>query len=520
MISSRAARLVACLSVLGGLGGLVAPAASARAAALPVVTITSPVTGSFVEGTIAVTATGTVDTSGGDAAFSMALQVDGLPAGDQVCAAESAASCAAAFSVDSAALASGPHMLTVQLSTLDSVTATATVTVGAGTPGPSAMIRSPRDADSVYGGVNVDAVGYTWDRSVGSTSSMQLVVDGAVSGGSQTCVATVVGLNACNATLPTSAGVTAGPHKLQVRVQDGSSTVDSQPVTITVLLPSVVVSAPPTGSAAHGVISLTATGTAAGPDDSATSMVLIVDGNRDFARTLRCPDQTALTCTLTLTWDATSLTGTHTLAVGFITRRSGTISPAVPVTIYTYTRLHVYAGRVPGGPTGAVYGTVDGGDGHGLATPLPVTVTVTPAIGRPRTVQLTPDGGFRFTFLAGTNSRITAQVAATATNSAAVASTTLFVPATPHCTIPTRLGLRSPGTIVCTAAHLPKGTKVTLQYSAHHRWHTFVAAVSTGGRVSLPVHWDKRQVLWVRVVLAGNPVYGTTYGKAAGIKVG
>jgi hypothetical protein len=46
------------------------------------------------------------------------------------------------------------------------------------------------------------------------------------------------------------------------------------------------------------------------------------------------------------------------------------------------------------------------------------------------------------------------------------------------------------------------------------------SAASSGGRVSIPVHWAQSRGLWVRVSIPANKVYGTTYGKPVEIRIG
>jgi hypothetical protein len=513
----RAARFLLSLSVVAT---MLAPLSSAHAASAPLIEITSPSDGSFADGTISVTAAGTVDTSAGDFVVSMTLYLDGTTfVGSQPCPDASPDSCILAFPVDADALARGVHMLSVELDT-DQVGVVTSIFVGAHSPAPMTNLTAPVAGTSVLAGrVVVQAAGQTWVQQAAVATSMQLLVDGVADGTTVSCPVTVVGRNWCFRSILWDSGALSGLHQLQVRLSDGSTTIDSAPVAVTLLRPSVTLGAP-VAATVPGLITVSATGTVAGPGDSPVSMNLIVDGN-PRTRPTSCPDPAAVSCMLSFSWFSGLVVGPHTFAVSFTTSHLTVTSATEPANDYSQAEVHLSAAPVQAGLTTTVFGSLTAVGSHNFLAGVPVTLTIRPAYGTPLTLRLVTrsNGGFQLRYHPIANATVEATALATITSSAAMGSTTLTVTAVPHCSVPHSLKAHALAHVVCSVAHLPNGTRVTMQFSSHKRWYTWATAVSTAGRVSLPVHWAQPRGLWVRVVVAADKVYGTTYGKPILVRV-
>jgi hypothetical protein len=152
--------------------------------------------------------------------------------------------------------------------------------------------------------------------------------------------------------------------------------------------------------------------------------------------------------------------------------------------------------------------------------PSSVLLTLTPAIGKARVVTVLVTGStFTYSFRPTVNTRVSADVAGTSAYSAAHAATTALVVPMPTCHLAARVARNTKTPLTCTLAHLPKNTRVTLQFSAHKRWYTAVSGRSAAGKVTVALHWSHVQTLWLRVVVDASKVYSRSVGKPFAIKV-
>lgn len=128
----------------------------------------------------------------------------------------------------------------------------------------------------------------------------------------------------------------------------------------------------PTGGTISGLVDVTASGLATQAGDYAQSMQLLVDGTllpQSYGcSTSASPGNTTspLSCQVTIPWDATGLSGTHTLVAAFTTNISGVVdSPSVTVTVNnpppTVALVSPAAGAVTGLVALKATGSITGG---------------------------------------------------------------------------------------------------------------------------------------------------------------
>jgi hypothetical protein len=146
---------------------------------------------------------------------------------------------------------------------------------------------------------------------------------------------------------------------------------------------------------------------------------------------------------------------------------------------------------------------------------------LTPVFGKPRSVSVPVTGGgyFSYAFRPSVNTVVQAYLVATDSVSAAQATTVAVVVPVPRCHLAATISRNVLTPLTCTLALLPKGTKVTLQFSAHKRWYTAVSGRATAGKATVRLHWSHAQLLWLRVVVSGSKVYGQSVGKPFSIRV-
>lgn len=339
----RLARILSITAPLALIASLLAPAVSANAVVpYPNVTITSPGATSSSAGTTGFQFTGSVNPSGTDTIQSFGLIVDGTPYGGTLgCPSAGSKSCSAQLLWEATAPSGTTvaHSIQVRMDTTQgshvlSSAVSVTATHAVATP----VIYDPSPGDIVRAGdVWVDAdASFAAPRYGDEALSMALLVDG-----------TQVDWQSCD---PSSAdtGCAVGldwdassaaleDHTLQVRLTTSSGGIWSsaaEHVTLAAAPPGpvVTITSPVPNANVKGTVNVTATGSVDPTSgDAPEFMALSVDDGQYFDFT-DCP-ATGSTCTLSFPWDATGLTGRHTLKVGFATDADGVVSAPVTVTV-------------------------------------------------------------------------------------------------------------------------------------------------------------------------------------------
>ena len=338
----RLARRLSALVPLSVVAALLAPASAAQAVTTyPYVHITSPAQGAVVKGINGVTATGAVDPGSSDSPVSMTLYLNGnLHSGPESCPTAGAKTCTLSLIYDVEELTGNTSIVVTMATKLGHTATSATLTVKAYSPPPSATILSPSNGAEFDGGDTVDvSTNASIDPSQGGDNprTMDLLVDG-VSVQQVHCPSPVdVG-----ATCPLdigwdTTGYAEGPHTLQAMVTTFHDKTALSPLVHVSLevedAPQLVMTAPLDGATVTDQVYVGATGTvAAESGETPYGMFLVVDG-APFGSTELCVPPVGLTCTLGLLWDTSGLSGHHTVAVAFLTDTEELVTQAVTVTV-------------------------------------------------------------------------------------------------------------------------------------------------------------------------------------------
>ncbi|BEP13395.1 Ig-like domain-containing protein [Acidothermaceae bacterium B102] len=363
----------------------------------PTTAISSPSAGAQVTGNVGVTASGTVDSTQTDSASTMQLYVDGSAYGTPTtCPTSSGAkSCPITLNWDATGQPAGSYSLKTQF-----VTATgrsvfsATVAVNLLVPAPTVTISSPANNGSVSGVTPVNATGTVDPTLSDYAASLMLTVDGT----DQTPVSCPGTSHTCSLALPWDASGLIGSHTLVVTLLTHNGVVATRTITVTASTnpPTATVLSPTFGSAASGVVSISAKGTiAASQTDSAVSLQLLVDGQPKGSPT-PCTGGDPKQCPMTFSYDFSGLTGTHQVSLRFVTATTTVTSPVVglvisspapAVSVTSPVASSTVAGMVSVGLSGTVNpGQTDSGVSlqllvDGVATGSPTTC---PAGGDPK----------------------------------------------------------------------------------------------------------------------------------------
>jgi hypothetical protein len=298
----------------------------------PSVSILSPSNNADEQGTVIVSARGTVTVGETDTPTKIELFVgNGTTAVDsQSCSAGNVCNATGPTALTwDATGKSGTFTLHVVFTTADS-SDTASVTVHVTSPAPTAAITSPSAGATVAGVVQVGASGTVDASQTDTASAMQLFVDGAASGDPVACPAT----KSCAVSLPWDASGLLGTHKLHVKftTATGAFVVTNDiSVNVTSAPPSSVVSSPASGSTVSGVVTVVTTGGVSPTQtDSPVSMQLLIDGTA-FSAASPCTASPAVPhgCSVPYTWDTTGLFGAHTLQAKFVTHKGVIVLSAV-----------------------------------------------------------------------------------------------------------------------------------------------------------------------------------------------
>jgi hypothetical protein len=302
----------------------------------PTATVTSPTDGSTVADLVRVSFTGSTDASQTDFPASLALAIDGTPFTSFPCPLpHTVHSCSGSVNWDTAGL-SGTHVLTASVVTTKGVAASSVdVSITVNNPGPTAAVLSPTDGSSVAGVTTVNVSGTTDASQSDYPSQIALYVDGN-SFQSFNCP-TPQTVHSCSFAFTWDATGIAGTHVLSAGVvTTRANTGTSQNVTVTVdnPAPTATVTSPTEASTVSGTTSIAVTGsTGAVLSDYPAQLVLLIDGTT--FQTFNCPTPLNVhTCGASFTWDATGVSGAHTLAVSITTTRSVTVTgPAVSINV-------------------------------------------------------------------------------------------------------------------------------------------------------------------------------------------
>jgi hypothetical protein len=500
--------------------GLVAPTTAGAAPSPQVVTgssaaILDPVDGATVGGQdVIVDATGGVGSlAAGGEPQSLTLLVDGSEMDTEDCETEpTATSCDTELDWDTTAAALGAHQLTVELTTSLGTSAPSPVVhvTLADLPVPVVTISSPTAGATVGGYVAVTATGSV-DSSLGDFPLfMGLLVDGTLVGDVVSCPAA----GACTLSFSWDATTLSGTHQLQVGIATEQNGTVSAPITVTVLNPPpvAVITTPAAGASVSGFTTVTARGTVdATGGDRPQSLEFFVDGVSQGA------DGCGATpiCSASILWSTAGLVGAHNLQVKFTTKRTSVLSPVTTVDVAPVpTQLQLDGPTLlRRGAAGSVTGVLYLKSGS-VAGSAPVHVTFTPAGGQPMTVSVTTaNGSGRFVaqdplpVLVNT----TVQVLAGPAYGASSAAETLWVSTPIGCVLPTKLKHGVSATVTCKAPLLPNGVVVRL-HDIDKGSHILATAKAKGGKVRFTFKLPhKRQFaieLWAAT--ASSSRYGAT----------
>lgn len=272
----------------------------------PTVSLTAPVSGADISGSVSVSATA----SDNVAVTSVQFQLDGSDLGAPITAAPYS------YTWDSSTASDGSHTLTAIAYDAAGNSTTATmVSVTVDNSTPAVSITAPAASASLSGSVAVSA---SASDDLGITS-VRFQLDGANLGSPVTVAPYTLNWD--------TTAVSDGVHSLTVIAYDSTGrSATSAPVSVTVdnLPPTVSVSAPATGASVSGTVSVTA---AASDDLGVASVQFQLDGANLGSPVTAAP--------YAISWDTTAAAfGSHTLtAIASDATGNHTTSTAITVTV-------------------------------------------------------------------------------------------------------------------------------------------------------------------------------------------
>jgi hypothetical protein len=289
--------IVVCLLAL-------AFASTAIAASAPTVTITSPVVGATVKGTVRIEA----DATAGAGAYPTGVTFyDGVNEIEHV-RCEAQQSCIATTEWNATGL-SGQHSLTAEVETNEGATArSAAVPVTVISPPPTVTIVSPSAGATVEGTIDIVANAAT-DPSQEDYPTEIDFYDGVNHIGQIDCQ----GQQTCQGQVEWLATGLTGPHTLTAVVTTHRDvSVTSAPTTVTVLspAPSVTITRPRNGAPLGGTIALAVAGATARSQVDYPTEIDVYDGSNEIG-SVRCQGQR--TCEGSLKWNTSGLKGAQAL---------------------------------------------------------------------------------------------------------------------------------------------------------------------------------------------------------------
>ncbi|MDX6242718.1 MAG: hypothetical protein QOE76_441 [Frankiales bacterium] len=483
----------------------------------PTASVQSPAAGSQVAGFVPVIGFGAVDASQTDTPQALQLYVDGKYNAQKSCSDEDAG-CTETFSWDTTSLY-GSHSLQVRIRTGNGVLAMSLpVTVQVGDP-PAAHISTPAAGSRVTGVVTVTGVGTLDVLQPDTAKSLELLVDGAVTG---TVPCGGPDPASCPARLAWDSTGAAGQHELQLKVATARGQTAVSPVVVVTAdnpAPSVTLSTPDVVS---GVGQVNVRGTVDASQADAGALVRLLADGRSVG-TATCPAASKI-CAVAVSWDSKGLAGQHILQAQFTTTRGRTVSSA-PSPVWVFSAVKVAIARpvpVVVGRTGTIAGRVTAPDGSGVPG-ASVRVVVRNSLGRPGTdltVLTGPTGAFTASYKAVSKSSVSAVVVASVRHGASRASARVTVVAVPSCTLQVRVSRGIAEPVVCRLGDLGRGTRVALQSRRGGRWRTLTSARSTGATWTTGYVFRAKGTVWVRVSVAAGKDFGAAASTPVKVVVG
>ena len=362
---------------------------------------------------------------------------------------------------------------------------------------PVSTITSPTSGGTVAGLVTITTTG-DFDASDVSAKSSQLVVDGTSYGLPKPCSATAV--DQCPTTFVWDASGLAGSHTLAIHLFSAQDPVGANSAAVTVAAvnpaPTVTITSPKPNEAVHGTVTVSATGSVdLSQSDTAAVLQLWVDGAK-YGLPVDCTlvAATAKTCTVTFTVAQPTWSGAHTVKVTMLTPTSSAASDVV--SYFAYSPSKVTLTRIPwtaSGKSAVIRGTVVATTNGGPVVGARVRLTLAPAVGKAHsiTVGTGATGHFSLATKVAVNTTVTATVlpAPAYGTSRASVKVGVFAPIACRADKSVRHGRFGSGT--CTVAHLPDGTKVSLEYESGKKWHVLGAGTTRGTSIPISFQFGK-----------------------------
>lgn len=320
--------LVAVVALLGS----VLIATPADAAPGPTISITAPQSSS-VKGLTTLSAKATTDP--GDTFVSVKLFVDNVDVqADASACIGTDVDCVISTDYDFTN-ASGQHTVSAQVVTLSTATSTDSVTFTVANPLPTVSITDP---GVVTGTAGISVQASTDSKLSDYPKTIAVVVDAGTAGARTLTPVTCngVGDRTCSGTTPWNSSALSGTHTITATVTttNGATNTASRDVTVVSPAPTVSITDPTGGSTVSGTVVVSATAsTDIRLSEVPASVSLYVDDV--LTETQPCVAATN-DCSLTLSWDATGVTGDHVLRTTVTTTASRTADSAnVTVTVTT-----------------------------------------------------------------------------------------------------------------------------------------------------------------------------------------
>ena len=287
-------------------------------------------------------------------------------------------------------------------------------------------------------------------------------------------------------------------------------------------IPQVSLTAPAAGATVSGTVTLSATASTDATQSDEPEIISFYVDNQDAG----FDDCGGLSksCSISVSWDATGLSGQHTIIARVRTRDGLTVNSApVTVTVYSGTIIKLTPTRpVRTGKrffvSGDVVARADGKPAPGLS----VKVTVAPVVGSASSLTLTTDANGHFTgsFLAKTNSVVSASTTGSPWYGASRTQAKQPVTEAPNCKLSkttVRVGRNVSG--YCTVALLPKLTTVKQQYRYKANWYSAGRGPARSTRVPISITFNRQGRYAIRLIFAGNRVYARTVGTPMPLRV-
>jgi hypothetical protein len=356
-----------------------------------------------------------------------------------------------------------------------------------------------------------------------------LQVDGVAYGVPKTCETAAYGANCPTTFTWDSTGLT-GSHVLHVTLSTSSTSAYSASATSSVTVtavnpaPTVTITSPKPGAIAHGTLTVSATGSVdLSQNDTPVSLQLWVD-NLKYGLPAACTVvvTTAKACAATFTVHEPTWSGSHNVRVTLATSVGSAVSDLVPWFAYTATKVALSpVGIVHSGRLAVIRGRAVAVSNGGPLVGARVAVTLAPVVGKRHTliVHTGATGRFSLATKVAVNTAIRAVVTRTADLGSSLADGKVRVLAPIVCKAAKAVGHGRFDTGSCTVAHLPSGTKVSLQYQSNKKWHLLGAGTTAGTTIPISFQFGKPGSYPIRLVLGANKAYAATYGTPFVVRV-